>query len=134
MVSVDNTEEIAKYNIEQLETEISTLKAEIADLIHEKEYDAVEALAQELDAKIQRRQMMEEGVQEAIYNETEVGSGELEVGESQPIETPLSGILTYYVDGYESDLTFAEVMQIDLEEVINLNIEPYIASQGNITI
>ena len=132
VVSVDNNEEIAKYNIEQLETEISTLKVEIADLIHEKEYDAVEALAQELDAKIQRRQMMEEGVQEAIYNETEVGSGELDVGESQPIETPLSGILTYYIDGYESDLTFTEVMQIDLEEVINLNIEPYIASQGTV--
>jgi putative membrane fusion protein len=129
-VTVEDNAEIAKYNIEQLEVEIADLKIEIADLIHEKNYDPIQAIAQELDSKIKRRKMMIEGVMEETYNETEVGSGELEVGESESLETPLSGILTYYVDGYENELTFAEVMQLDLEEVIKLDIEPYVATQG----
>lgn len=130
VVSVTNDAEITKYNIEQIDGEIENLKLEIASLIQSKSYDTIKTLASELEAKIERRRMMEEGVSEETYNETQVGSGELEIGESQPIETPLSGILTYYVDGYENQLTYADVMQIDLEEVLTLDIQPYLATQG----
>ncbi|MCH4890231.1 hypothetical protein EZV73_21800 [Acidaminobacter sp. JC074] len=123
VASVVNETEITRYNLEQIDGEITELKKEIADLIHKKDYDAVGSLSLELEAKIERRRMMEDGALEETYNETEVGGGELAVGESQPIETPLAGILTYYVDGYEQELTYAEVMQIDLEEILNLDIE-----------
>jgi len=128
--SVVTETEITKYNLEQIDGEITELKKEIADLIQSKKYDTVNSLSLELESKIERRRMMEEGFSEETYNETEVGTGELEVGESQPIETPLAGILTYYLDGYEQQLTYAEVMQIDLEEVLELDVTPSISAQG----
>jgi len=132
VASVVNETEITRYNLDQIDGEITELKKEIADLIHKKDYDAVGSLSLELEAKIERRRMMEDGALEETYNETEVGGGELAVGESQPIETPLAGILTYHIDGYEQELTYAEVMQIDLEEILNLDIQARPAAQSSV--
>lgn len=130
VVSAQTSIEIEKYNMQQVESEIETLKSEISEKIHMKSYDEIKSLSLELEAKIQRRLLMEEGISDETYNESEVGSGELTIGESAPIQTPLAGILTYYIDGYETDLTYANIINIALDDVMSLSIPPYIASQG----
>lgn len=124
--------EIKKYNIEQVASEIEVLKADISEKIHSRSYDDIKLLSMELEAKIQRRLLMEEGISDDTYNESEVGTGELAIGESAPIQTPLSGILTYFIDGYETELTFANVINLALDDVMALDILPYIATQGSV--
>lgn len=130
VISTQTSIEIEKYNMQQVESEIETLKSEISEKIHMKSYDEIKSLSLELEAKIQRRLLMEEGISDETYNESEVGSGELTIGESAPIQTPLAGILSYYIDGYETELTYANIINIALDDVMSLSIPPYIASQG----
>lgn len=115
---------IELVDLEQLDLEIKTLKTEIAGLIQAKSYDMIHLLSDDLDSKIKRKKMMIEGVSEETYDEIELGDP-MVVGETQKLNTPTSGILTYFIDGYEADLTYANMRQIDLETMFNSQFETY---------
>lgn len=131
-LNIPESVEIVDLTIEQIDGEIRALKEDIATKIHNNEFKDVQDLSESLKFKIDRRRLMSEKSDDVVssYSENEVGSGSLSMGESESIYSPESGILTYYIDDYEDDLTYERVIYLEYSQFDMLKIEPYKATSS----
>ncbi len=130
--------EILSLTVEKVQEEIAFLKEEIADKISKKDYESINSLAEDLKLNIEKSKLMIEknAKEESSYSESEVATENLEIGESVSIEANEAGILTYYIDGYESELTYKNVISLEYSQIEALDIEPdvsqsYIVKAGD---
>lgn len=116
-------------SVDQVSAQIESLKAEIAEAIQSERYTDVHVLSEELKLKIDKRALMNnDDRNESSVVQTAMTNGDLNPGESQSILTTSSGILTYYIDGYEGDITYDNVFNLKFDEILSLDIEPYLAA------
>ncbi len=125
----DNKIEIKEYDSSQLDNEIEELKLEIANCVRNNEFSDITDLELSLKAKIRRKYLLNNPDKEKSYEEIEVGTA-LKNGETLIIKTPINGILTYFMDGYEDKLTYDNIVDIDLESLLNSNIVSTVSSKN----
>lgn len=116
--------EINTISLESVEFEIAKIKEEIAFNIKNKTYDDIEMLRDGLSSRIETLRHWKDVSKDVVSTEIAVGSSNLLVGESEPIYADVSGILTYYLDGFESDLTYEKILRLDYDQIELLDINP----------
>lgn len=104
---------------EQVDVEIQMLKEEIASKINAKNYEGLKELSEDLKLKIERRRLIDEkdSLEVSSYSEDSIGSDNLEMGETESLYAPESGILTYFVDGFEDELTYERVVYLEYDQI-----------------
>lgn len=108
---------------EQRDKVIEDLKAEIAALVRAGDFDKVDSLSAALEMKINTRSRMAQELQSA--ESMALGSEVLGEGESTQLVTTEAGILTYYIDGYEDVLSYGNIANLNLSELLANELEAY---------
>jgi len=110
---------------EELDEEIEKLVNALIDARQRKDFLQVRDLKQDLDLKLDKREMlanMDSGSNSG-FEQAFVGGGVLSEGQSISFYSPKAGIVTFASDGMESVLTLENIYKLDYDTVIKQNID-----------
>lgn len=118
----DLNRKMAEFDYNTLEYEINVLKSQILVSLQNSEYEEIEVLKRDLLLKQERLDKLKEenrflANRTASFSTKTIGNGYLKEGEKRLIQAPASGLLTFYLDGYESVLTIDNVYNINISEI-----------------
>lgn len=109
--------------------DVEGLKRALTAKLSDGAYEAIPDLKRELSLKLDRLHKLQDAHRflsnrPSAYADQTIGEHALEAGQKMAIYAPVSGILTYTVDGYESQLNIENVYRIDYETVRALDMHP----------
>lgn len=131
IVSAEVTErelnrKMIEFDYNTLEYEINVLKSQILISLENSEYDEIDTLKHDLLLKQERLSKLKEDNRflvnrNASFSTQTIGNGYLKEGEKRLIQAPAGGLLTFYLDGYESVLTIDNVYNLNISEINKLS-------------
>lgn len=116
-----------EMTLDEMDAVIEQLKVEIAQKVRAGDFEDVDVLSENLAMKLETKNTMTESNSENKI--LTLGNESLLEGEKAPMFTSVSGILTYYIDGYENIFQYDNISNIKFDEVEKMALEPYIASE-----
>lgn len=123
---------IVPLSMEDIDQSIDQLKKDIASNLRNENFEEVHQLSETLALKIEQRRLISETEDVTSTTINSVGNKDLGVGESQSIYAPQTGLLTYYIDGYEDDFTYDKIFNIPYDQIEQLVIEPFVSAPNTV--
>lgn len=107
-----------QISLETLEYEIAFLRSKIRYAIINDRFGTIHALREELELKLDRADRLSLlATAPPVISET-TGSDAIQ------LTAPESGVVSYYIDGYEDVLTDANLFAVDFERLLTASLEP----------
>lgn len=123
LVSQEISRSFDKETIENLDAKIAQYEQEIANAIKAGDYSDVKTLTENLDFTIRQRVAMTTEYDEESYEENLLDYV-VAPGETASIKILHDGIISFYTDGLEKELTYNNILKIKVSDVINTIVEP----------
>lgn len=129
------TSDDLRVDIEEIGYDIRYLFSKIMFAISTEKYSEVYDLKEELKLKLDKKERLKSENQDIDYNESEFS--EVENGEVIKLLSPKSGIVSYYIDGYEDVFINENILKIEYSKLLDkdINMENYstqIVNDGDI--
>jgi putative membrane fusion protein len=129
---IETKETLDQVNIEEVINEIEVVKTEIAEAIKRESFEEIALLKEQLKLKLDTYQIHLNAPEASEVSETVVGDGNIQIGEEKNIYATMPGIVTYYMDGYEDDLTYERIFNLQLDQINNLALEPKLIDSASV--
>lgn len=118
------TKESLKVDLEQLNAEIEGQKLELLERIYSKDYTAIPEMKKDLVLKLQKKERLESGIQMSdikfsSYKQTMLDSSQVKIGNTLEVRSTYSGVVSFYMDGYEESLNVKNVYDLDFVKMLS---------------
>jgi hypothetical protein len=126
-------EELAPSNflvdLESLQVDADAIYHSLISALKSKRFADAEQMKRELHYKLDRLKKLEGGTTQNAFHlraagTSEVGNANATVGQSLGIAASESGLVSFYLDGFEETLKYENRYQIDYDELFNQQISP----------
>ncbi len=122
---------------EEVKAEVDALFASLVTELKTKQYIKAKITKRELEMKLSRLQMIADSNSENAYarlnNQISIGDDKMAVGDNIEIYSTNSGIITYFLDGYEDLLNYENRYKIDYQKIFTSPIEAKDSLQADIS-
>lgn len=111
-------------DIKKMDDEIEELKNRIFLMVEEKNYLEVSKLKEELLLKLEKKNRIENNkklidIGSSSFAEKFVGKENLNIGDKVNFYSPISGIVSFYMDKLEPNLTIENIYNLNYSEILN---------------
>ncbi|BEP29487.1 HlyD family efflux transporter periplasmic adaptor subunit [Helicovermis profundi] len=113
-----------KIDISVIDGEIDSLKQRILESVDEKNYVQLSDLKNKLLLKLDKRSLIEKNKKlidngSSSFKESYIGNANANVGDKVNFYSPISGIVSFYIDNLEPNLTIENIYNINYSELMD---------------